>query len=377
MLLWIVIAALTAIALAAIILPLIRKDTGTVPTARYDAAVYRDQLAEIDREVQRGQLGEKEAEAARAEIGRRLLAAAAEADRDEQAGGGEQSVRMLKTVILTGLIGVPLASLAIYLMLGSPLQPGLPYAERMASAMQNRDYDALVEQVETHLANAPEDAQGWLVLAPIYMRQGRYQDAANALARVMALKGERDDLMADLGEALVLGNNNIVSEEARKAFDRSLALNAGNEKALYYQGVIAIQDGRRDEALKIWRDLVAKAPKDAPWLGFVKEKISELAGETGSGQAPALSREQVEGVTSQNAQTQQEMIRSMVDGLASRLAEGGGPVEEWLKLARARVVLGERDAARKAIADARAQYAGDNAALTRIDETSRDLGLSN
>lgn len=375
MVLWIVVAGLTAIAIAAIVAPLLRASNGAVSANGHDAAVYRDQLAELDREVKRGQMGVREAEAARAEIGRRLLAvsggdkAGADGRPDDKPHGAP------KGAILAGLLGVPAISLALYLALGNPLQPGLPYVERMATAMENRDYDALVEQVESHLANEPQDAQGWSVLAPIYVRQGRYQEAANAYGRVMALRGEHDALMADFGEALVLGNNGIVSEDARRAFDRTLALNPANEKALFYQGMTAKQDGDNAEALRIWRGLVAKGPADAPWVGFVQRNIDTIAGVDGS-KAPALSKEQVEGVVSQDAESQQQIIRGMVDGLAERLSGGDGTVDDWVRLARSRMVLGEKDEAAKALDGAAKQFAGDNAALTHIDGARRDLGLT-
>ena len=41
----------------------------------------------------------------------------------------------------------------------------------------------------------------------------------------------------------------------------------------------------------------------------------------------------------------QQMIHTMVDGLAERLAANGKDIEGWLRLARARVMLGEKDKA--------------------------------
>ena len=76
MVVWLVLAGLTAIVLFVLLRPLMAAESGRPRGARsFDAAVYRDQLAEIESDRARGLIGEKEAEAARIEIARRLLAA--------------------------------------------------------------------------------------------------------------------------------------------------------------------------------------------------------------------------------------------------------------------------------------------------------------
>ena len=48
------------------------------------------------------------------------------------------------------------------------------------------------------------------------------------------------------------------------------------------------------------------------------------------------------------AEDRQAMIRSMVDGLAEKLKDNPDDVAGWLRLGRARTVLGDKDAARDA-----------------------------
>src|SRR5215470_487858 len=79
MLLWIVFALLTAVAVLAVLWPLGRARAAAAAateTSGSDLAVYRDQLAEIDRDLAAGRIAEREAEAARVEVSRRLIAAA-------------------------------------------------------------------------------------------------------------------------------------------------------------------------------------------------------------------------------------------------------------------------------------------------------------
>ena len=69
------------------------------------------------------------------------------------------------------------------------------------------------------------------------------------------------------------------------------------------------------------------------------------------------------------------MIRGMVDRLASRLKQNGDDVEGWLRLVRAYMVMGDRDKAKGASADARQAVAGDAERLRALNEGLKNLGL--
>ena len=68
-------------------------------------------------------------------------------------------------------------------------------------------------------------------------------------------------------------------------------------------------------------------------------------------------------------------IRSMVDGLADRLARSPRDVEGWTRLMRSRVVLGERQVAAMALRKALAVFKDDPAATGRIAAAAAELGL--
>ncbi|HEX5930543.1 MAG TPA: c-type cytochrome biogenesis protein CcmI, partial [Methyloceanibacter sp.] len=75
MFVWLVLAGLTAIVLFVLLRPLMAAGMESRAAESFDAAVYRDQLKEIESDRARGLIGDREAEAARIEIARRLLAA--------------------------------------------------------------------------------------------------------------------------------------------------------------------------------------------------------------------------------------------------------------------------------------------------------------
>jgi cytochrome c-type biogenesis protein CcmH len=65
----------------------------------------------------------------------------------------------------------------------------------------------------------------------------------------------------------------------------------------------------------------------------------------------------------------------MVDRLAARLHEDGGDVDGWLRLMRAHVVLGERDKAVAAEADARRALKDAPDKLRQIEDGAKSIGI--
>jgi len=74
-------------------------------------------------------------------------------------------------------------------------------------------------------------------------------------------------------------------------------------------------------------------------------------------------------------QARQEMIRNMVDGLEQKLHENPDNLGGWLRLIKARAVLGEKDRARAALEKARQAFSGKSEALAALGRLAEKLGL--
>lgn len=371
MLLWITFATMTAAALGALLWPLYRRGPPEPASRDAELAVYRDQLAEIDRDAARGLIATEEAQATRNEVSRRMLAAA---DPKKAAEPGRSPPGARRAALVSALVGIPVVALSTYLAFGRPDLPGMPRSERLATAVERTDFAAMVAQVEAHLAANPRDAQGWLVLAPTYRSMGRYDEAAEAFARALEIVPATPDLLTDFGEALVLTDDGLVSATARDAFEQALALDSGHAKALFYRALADRQDGKHAQALATWRTMLEDAPPDAPWRPAVERQMASLEREQSG--APRLSAEDIAKAEDLAGDDRQAMIRSMVDGLARRLEQEGDDLQGWLRLARARMVLGEPDAAVAALRTAEHHFSDDPDALGRIAETRNALGLT-
>ncbi|KYK48153.1 c-type cytochrome biogenesis protein CcmI [Bradyrhizobium liaoningense] len=365
MTLWFVFALMTVAAIFAVLWPLGRssgaQDQGS------EVAVYKDQLAEVERDLAAGLIPAPEAEAARVEISRRLLAAAV----SEPAMAPRSNLKWRRAAAVLALAGLPLVAVAVYMPLGSPKLQDFPLAQRERGSGMAQSLENLVVQVEQHLEKNPTDGRGWNVLAPVLERLGRFDDAVRAYRNSLTYNGESAERRSDLGEAISAAAGGVVTAEAKAEFERAHALSADDPKANYFLGLAAEQDGRKDDAANIWRALLAKAPADAPWRALVQSSLARVGGST----MPALSDETIAASKDMAEGDRNAMVRGMVDRLATRLKQNGDDVEGWLRLVRAYLVMGERDKAMGASADARQAVASDAERLRQLNDGLRTLGL--
>ncbi|MEX0970684.1 MAG: c-type cytochrome biogenesis protein CcmI [Paracoccaceae bacterium] len=387
---WILLALVTLVLAVLILAPLLAGKGDAVPRAAYDMQVYRDQLAEIERDLARGNLSAADAKTSRAEIGRRLLAADAELTATHAASSAPRALNMAAVAMLS--LGAVAGIFYTYDRIGAPGYPDLPLAERRAAMAESRPSQdmaeataarsglnepalvapdprlpALVAQLEAATAERPDDVQGQALLAQFLPQLGRFADARRAQARVIALKGvdaNADDYI-ELAELMISATQGYVSPEAEAALRRGLMLDGSNPRGRYYAGLTMAQTGRPDLALQIWTILLEDSPADAPYIAAIQAQIDNLRRAAAAMSGPA----NVTGLTAE----QQDEVRGMVEGLAARLASDGGSAEEWARLVRALIVLGEHDRARAIAAEAEVNFADMPEALALIRAEAANL----
>jgi cytochrome c-type biogenesis protein CcmH len=151
----------------------------------------------------------------------------------------------------------------------------------------------MVAALERRLAESPDEIQGWIILTTAYLRMGRPADAERALNRALELAGDDKARSASIavnyGEALVAMAGGRVTPAAKSAFERALKLSPKHPAAGYYLGLAQLQAGDVQGAIAVWRRIADGAPKDAPWLAELKNRIERLVKEQGpgAGQAPS------------------------------------------------------------------------------------------
>jgi len=420
MTLWIILTALTALAAAWLTIPLVRRHEARVDARAATIAVLKDQLADVDVQLAAGSIQPGEAEGLRNEIRRRLLAAGhipAELDRTM----GQKS---LSGLALGMAAMVAVAAGALYSNMGQPdLASGAaapdaaapPAAGAAPPAPADGEVAQLITGLEQKMQGNPNDPEGWRMLGWSYFQTGRYGDAAKAYARAIALKPDGVGYQSAYGEVLVQEAGGQVTPAAAAAFEKAAAQDGADARARYFLGVRKADTGDRKGAIEDWLKLLADSPADAPWLPQLRQMIGQTASAAGidiaarlaatqpvgtasvpgqpgpadaagaaasavppgtpAGVMPSPSRDQVQAAQAMNPADRQAMIRGMVDGLAAKLKANPKDEAGWLRLIRARQVLGDAAAARTARDQALAAFTGDAAAQGRIRAAAVEMGL--
>ncbi len=387
MLLFVLFACLTALVLFFLLRPLLGTRGSEAAREAFNAAVYRDQLSEVDSDRERGLIAEPEAKAARVEIGRRLLAT----DEHERAATRKPPETPSRLVMIAVAAALPALALGLYLVYGSPRLPGQPLAARLQDPASDKNIEALVARVEARLREHPEEGEGWDVIAPVYLASRRYTDAAEAYDHALRLLGSSAKRLSGYGQALVLANDGVVSEDARNALERALVLDPELIEPRILLAIAKEQDGKFAAAIEDWRALLAKGGGEAPWRDMVKQRIATDEAHLGGRPVAEAEKPGPEGAAPQSERgpsagdvataeamspaARQAMIEKMVQGLAARLDQNGNDIVGWLKLVRAYSVLDRKDDAAKALAKARTQFSGDAQALQQLDALAAELGL--
>lgn len=382
MMFWTVFAIMIGCATLLAILPLLRREKNVSGSEgsqfEGDIAVFKDQLAEIDRDLTRGVLNERDAESARSEISRRLIEASGKAKTDSVTGASSQNRNLFRNIALVFAgVSVPLIAAAMYVSIGNPNLMDQPLLARLDAQQEsggdNKILD-LVERVETHLSANPDDDDGWEVIAPVYQRLGRHDDAVRAFESLVRLRGETEDRLSNLAEAIVLSQQGVVTQRAETLFSRANALDETAIRPRFFLALGLNQESKFEEAVSAWEDLLDDATPQSAWAPGALDQLNMARSELG---LPAAQPDnQAAAVMSMSQQEQQEMISAMVAGLAERLKDDPENIADWQRLIRSYAVLGKPDQAVAALRKAQSVFVADQGALGELSALSRSLGLA-
>jgi cytochrome c-type biogenesis protein CcmH len=411
MIFWTVAAALALGTGALIAVTLLRGRASALPPASYDLAFYRTQLRDVDKDVVRGVMTESEAGRLRAEVSRRILAA----DAQMQAHGVDGGQPARAGAVLAALLVVVVAGGSIwgYLELGAPGYGDLPRSARLAASDAERaarldqeqaearfgiadqtvvppdDFTQLMTQLRDAVDTRPDDLRGLALLARNEASLGNTGAARAAQDRLIAVKGDAATAAdhAFLSDLMITAAGGYVSSEAEVSLRAALSINPGQSEARYYLGVYYSQVDRPDAAFRTWEELLQDSAPDAAWITPLRARIEDAAARAGINytlpDAPrpivdevGPTAEQVEAADGMSNEGRQEMIRGMVDGLLARLAENGGPPEDWARLIGALGVLGQTERAQAIWGEAQGTFAGELDALALLRDAAARAGLA-
>jgi len=342
-----ILVMMTVIAGLVLLYPFRRGQKAVDGGHRIELAVYRNQLKELERDRLTGLFGEEQADYVRAEIARRLFTA-----NDNPRARGHQP--MSRSLTLTSMFAFLGAAFLFYLFIGRPDLPSHPFEQ---ASIRAQHPTAIPANADRTLARADDEHASEMTLGT---------DATSL------------DSMAETLTAIAGG---LVTEDARKILERSLALEPKNPRARFYIALSMEQAGQADAARDAFEALAKQSPDDAPWLPLVNEHIAKNGGTAVSAQAqPAASggptAEDVAAAERLSTGDRQQMIRTMVESLDAKLTADPNNFEGWMRLVRSYAVLNDKDRAADALKRGLAAFPASGDQGRQLLALARELGIA-
>ena len=265
MMFWIIVALLTLLALAFVILPLLRKPAdNTTESNALNITIHKKRLAELETDFKNGNIDEERYNTAREEIERDLLN-----DIENQNNTTSTDSVTPKLLAIISGVAVPIVALVMYFALGSwhnmndMQRAGIVQTPEEQKNMPS--VDEMVQALEARLEQDPNNAEGWQLLGRSYLHIKKFAEGRQAFEKAMQLTNPPTaTLLTDYAEAIALGNELKLSGEPSDLLARALKINPRYEKAIWLSGFARYQEENYSAAIKHWKFLQTLLPSDSP-----------------------------------------------------------------------------------------------------------------
>lgn len=210
---------------------------------------------------------------------------------------------------------LPLGAGMLYLLVGTPAALNGVSAQAQASI----SLPQAIAELRDHLAQQPDDQQGWMLLAQTSAMLRQPGDARDAYDHVLKLDANNAEAMVGWAEAdSMLRANHMIEGRARDLLQRAVQLHPDNQRGLWLLGISDFQHGDYHGAAATWRLLQPQLDPGSSVAKAVAEQIA-VADARASG-APAGASSTVTTKAAQGASLQVEITLS--PQLKDKLAKG-------------------------------------------------------
>lgn len=280
---WLGVVAMLCIALAFVVVPLLRRGLDSTPHREaVNVAIHRERVEELKAERDAGRVEPEQYDAAKRELELELL---------RDVGGSVSSApahrpRRHWRSALAAVVLVPVLAGYGYSQLGAyGLIDGIPVAQAESAP----SVEQMIARLKKRLKEQPDDSEGWRFLGRSYLVLERFGEAAEAYQRAYDLEGEHPELMTDLAEALSLVNGTSMAGRPKALIERTLELEPDLPKALWLAGVGAYQRGDWQQSIDHWTRLVGQLPPDSEDAGLVNRVIVDARRQLGVAPADVIA----------------------------------------------------------------------------------------
>ena len=354
-------------------------------TGALELATRRDELQTaleaVDRDETVGLVSRVEAEQSRIQIAKDYEAYIAEGESEppsEQFQRSSGSLAAFGSVLVLGAVAA-----TTYALAGTPGFRDQPLDWRIEN-------DPLVQvahnvdRMESYLAQNPEDATAWAMVAPIYFEFRDWSKAAHAYLSAARFGDFTDPQKAQLlvmaTRAMLGETEGHFTEPSMIVVDAAVRFDPQNVQARFLQADAKEQSTSPEEAIPAWENFLQAFPEDT--FGFAElanQRLDLLRTRASSAQstgpAKGPTQEQIDAAADLSDEDRSLMIEGMVSRLADRLESDPSDIDGWEQLIRSYMVLGRANDAQAALDSARNGLTADSDAQRRLSSLAEELSL--
>lgn len=218
--------------------------------------IYKQKLQQLDQDLQEGRIDEADYSGLKAEIEDLLLDDASDAVHAPWKSLSRNKVILAAISVLVVSLG---SSWWLYNQVGFAPELRTYFSQQELIREGQEDFGSLLKRLEDTVRANPDDAQGWSLLARIYMDMGQLEDAAEAIGELLRIQGPDARLLAQKAQALYFAGGNRLTPRAQELIDQAVELDAGEPSVLSLQGMAAYQQQEWDEARRFWERALRRA----------------------------------------------------------------------------------------------------------------------
>ncbi|MGS1118895.1 tetratricopeptide repeat protein [Rhodanobacter sp. UC4436_H3] len=230
---------------------------------------------------------------------------------------GRRSGRARSVFVLSLSIALllPLGAGVLYLKVGTPaaLNGVSAQAQTPISLPQ------AIAQLREHLAQQPDDQQGWMLLAQTSAMMRQPGDARDAWYHVLKLDANNAEAMVGWAESdSMLRADHQIEGRARELLQRAVKQHPDNQRGLWLLGISDFQRGDYRNAAATWRLL---QPQLEPGSSVAKSVAEQIAiADARAGGAPAGTSSSAAAAVPAGASLR--VIVTLAPALQGKLAKG-------------------------------------------------------
>lgn len=271
---WISVVGLLALALAILLIPLVRGSHLQQGDQRrqQNIQIAREKKQLLDAQLEQAEIDQSVYDGAYLD-----LQASLALELEPRETGSEKSSGIWMAMVV--LLAIPLASVTLYFAFGEYRVIEDPMLAQAASAQPvapQMNLEEMLTAIKGKLRENPDDPSGWYALGRTFMAKQQYDHAVTAFQRAYDLLGDKPGILFSLADALAMQNKGNLLGEPEQLVLRGLELAPRYPNGLWLAGLAAEQRQDYKSAHRYWTLLLPLITDNPGSVREVKNMIAML-----------------------------------------------------------------------------------------------------